>query len=71
MESEDKGLLKRAAVSIGSAAGKIAASVGVGHQGEPAAKRSHADKLAKKKKSRLPRKQKKALAKKTRAEGRG
>jgi hypothetical protein len=65
MKPEDKGLMKKAAVSIGSVAGTVAASVGIGAPRTDAVAHSHSGKLQKSGKSRLPRRQKKALGKAT------
>ena len=56
---ETKGVLVKAAKTIGETAGKIAAAVGVAQP----AKKKKTPKLAKKAKSRLPRRQKKAAKK--------
>ena len=56
-------VLMTAAKSIGAAAGKIAAAVGVSAPVEPKAPRTRRPKLAKKNKARLPRRQKKAVQK--------
>jgi predicted ribonuclease toxin of YeeF-YezG toxin-antitoxin module len=71
MKPEDKGLLEKAAVSIGSVAGTVAASVGIGRPAAATTPHSHTGKLQKKAKSRLPRKQKKALGKAAAAKTRG
>lgn len=63
-EPEKEGLLKATAAAIGSAAGAVAAvASAVQHHGSPPAPKP-SGKLMKKHKSRLPRRQKKALAKK-------
>jgi hypothetical protein len=55
---EDEGLLTRTAKAIGNVAGKVVAGIG-GAEVKP----QRATKLVKKHKSRLPRKQKKAMKK--------
>lgn len=57
-EASDEGVLVKAAKTIGTAAGKLASAAGV----KPPERRKTA-KLAKKNKSRLPRRQKKAARK--------
>lgn len=57
-EGQDEGALVQAAKTVGEAAGKIAAALGVAKPAKP-----KVPKLAKKNKSRLPRKQKKAARK--------
>jgi hypothetical protein len=57
-EGPAEGALVQAAKTIGEAAGKIATAVGVAKPAKP-----KAQKLAKKNKSRLPRRQKKAARK--------
>ena len=60
-EEAPEGILETAAKTLGTAAGKIAAAVGVKAPTPPA--KPKVPKLASKNKSRLPRKQKKALKK--------
>ncbi|HEY1495478.1 MAG TPA: hypothetical protein VGF49_13090 [Candidatus Solibacter sp.] len=60
-EEAPEGILETAAKTLGTAAGKIAAAVGVTADKKPA--KVKIPKLASKNKSRLPRKQKKALKK--------
>jgi len=64
-EGSSEGALVQAAKTIGEAAGKIAAAVGVAkpEPGAPKVGKPKPQKLAKKNKSRFPRKQKKAAAK--------
>jgi hypothetical protein len=57
-EEAPEGMLVEAAKAVGTAAGKVAAAVGV-----TAPKRVKVPQLKKKNKSRLPRRQKKALQK--------
>ena len=66
---ESTGALKATAEAIGSALGTIAAKTGMAGGSEPAKKTSAAKpgKLQKKNKQRLPRKEKKKLAKAKRA----
>lgn len=63
-ESAD-GMLTAAAKSVGKAAGKVAAAVGVGSESSDAPKQpsTKVPKLAKKNKTRLPRREKKARKK--------
>ena len=61
-EEQNEGVLTAAAKSVGKAAGKIAATVVSGGSAPPKPA-TKLEKLQKKNKSRLPRKQKKALAK--------
>ena len=58
---ESEGVLVKAAKTIGEAAAKIATAVGAAHPAE----KKKVPKLAKKNKSRLPRRQKKAARKAT------
>jgi hypothetical protein len=60
-EEAPEGILETAAKTIGTAAGKIAAAVGVTAEKKPA--KVKIPKLAPKNKTRMPRKQKKALKK--------
>jgi len=64
-EGSSEGALVQAAKTIGEAAGKVAAAVGVAKPEPEAPKpaKPKTPKLAKKNKSRLPRKQKKAAGK--------
>ena len=59
-KKEEKGLLETTAEAIGTAIGTIAASTGIAKPSTPSAK---IPKLAKKNKHRLPRKEKKRIAK--------
>jgi hypothetical protein len=61
----DEGVLKGTAKAIGGVAGKVAALVKsvLPHQQSPPAAKKRAGKLPPKKKARLPRRQKKAIAK--------
>jgi hypothetical protein len=63
-EAPAEGVLVQAAKTLGDAAGKIATAVGVGGGvGVPKPAKPKAQKLPKKNKSRLPRKEKKAARK--------
>jgi hypothetical protein len=64
-ESSEKseGMLVTAAKSIGTAAGKVAAAVGITTPTPAKTKKPKVARLAKKNKARLPRKQKKAAKK--------
>jgi|tagenome__1003787_1003787.scaffolds.fasta_scaffold20069260_2 predicted trehalose synthase len=62
-KKKDGGVLAAAAEAVGAAVGKVAALVGVGDKPATPPKTVKIPKLAKKNKSRLPRKQKKALQK--------
>ncbi len=59
---ETEGTLVKAAKTIGEAAGKIATAVGIEKPAKP--RKAKVPQLAKKNKPRLPRRQKKAAAKK-------
>jgi len=63
-EEQDGSILESAAKLVGTAAGKVAAAVGVGGE-EPKVAKKKVPKLTSKNKSRLPRKQKKAQQKAT------
>ena len=67
-KQEDEGLLTKAAKAIGSAAGKVAATIGAAGHTEHAGSGKGKGKLPSKGKSRLPRKEKKA-ARKSAAKG--
>jgi len=69
-ENPDAGILKETAVVIGGAAGKVAAlakSVLPHHEHPPAPAAKRRGKFAPKNKTRVPRKQKKAMARKAEA----
>jgi hypothetical protein len=69
-ENSDPGILKETAVAVGGAAGKVAAlakSILPHHDKPAAAAKTRIGKLAPQNKTRVPRKQKKAMARKAKA----